>query len=73
MMGMHGQDAANNAVQQADLLLALGMRFDDRITGNLATYSPHSKKIHIDIDASELNKTVCVDVGINADLRTARC
>ncbi len=69
MMGMHGEAAANHAIQEADLLLAFGMRFDDRVTGKLATYSPNSKKIHIDIDASELNKNVRVDVAINADLR----
>jgi acetolactate synthase-1/2/3 large subunit len=69
MMGMHGEAAANQAIQQADLLIALGMRFDDRVTGNLRTYSPHSKKIHIDIDPSEINKNVRVDVGINGDLR----
>lgn len=70
MMGMHGEACANNAIQEADLLIACGMRFDDRVTGNLNTYSPHSKKIHIEIDASEINKNVKVDVGINADLRT---
>jgi len=69
MMGMHGEAAANQAIQEADLLLAFGMRFDDRVTGKLATYSPNSKKIHIDIDASELNKNVRVDVAINADLK----
>jgi acetolactate synthase-1/2/3 large subunit len=70
MMGMHGAAAVNQAIQGADLLLAFGMRFDDRVTGNLKTYSPHSRKIHIDIDASELNKNVRVDVGIAGDLRT---
>ena len=70
MMGMHGAAATNFAIQEADLLIALGMRFDDRVTGNLKTYSPHSKKIHIDIDASEINKNVRVDVGIEGDLRT---
>lgn len=70
MMGMHGEASANHAIQEADLLLAFGMRFDDRVTGNLKTYSPNSRKIHIDIDASELNKNVRVDVGINADLKT---
>lgn len=70
MMGMHGTGAANHAIQQADLLLAFGMRFDDRVTGNLKTYSPHSKKIHVDIDPSELNKNVRVDVGICGDLKT---
>jgi acetolactate synthase I/II/III large subunit len=70
MMGMHGGAAVNQAIQASDLLLAFGMRFDDRVTGNLKTYSPNSRKIHIDIDASELNKNVRVDVGIAGDLRT---
>jgi acetolactate synthase-1/2/3 large subunit len=70
MMGMHGHAACNLAIQDADLLIALGMRFDDRVTGNLKTYSPNSKKIHVDIDPSELNKSVKVDVGIAGDLRT---
>ncbi len=70
MMGMHGAAAVNQAIQGADLLLAFGMRFDDRVTGNLKTYSPNSQKIHIDIDASELNKNVHVDVGIAGDLKT---
>jgi acetolactate synthase I/II/III large subunit len=70
MMGMHGAAAVNQAIQGADLLLAFGMRFDDRVTGNLKTYSPNSRKIHVDIDASELNKNVTVDVGIAGDLRT---
>jgi acetolactate synthase-1/2/3 large subunit len=69
MMGMHGAAACNFAIQQADLLIALGMRFDDRVTGNLKTYSPNSKKIHIDIDPSEINKNVRVDVGIAGDLK----
>ena len=70
MMGMHGEAEANHAIQEADLLIACGMRFDDRVTGNIKTYSPNSKKIHIEIDASEINKNVRVDVGINADLAT---
>lgn len=70
MMGMHGEAAPNHAIQEADLLIACGMRFDDRVTGNLKTYSPHSKKIHIDIDGTEINKNVRVEVGINADLAT---
>lgn len=70
MMGMHGAAACNYAIQEADLLIALGMRFDDRVTGNLKTYSPNSKKIHIDIDPSEINKNVKVDVGIVGDLHT---
>ncbi len=70
MMGMHGTATSNHSIQQADLLIALGMRFDDRVTGNLATYSQHSRKIHVDIDPSEINKNVPVDVGIAGDLRT---
>ncbi len=70
MMGMHGEAACNHAIQEADLLIALGMRFDDRVTGNLKTYAQHSKKIHVDIDPSELNKNVNVDVGIAGDLKT---
>jgi len=69
MMGMHGVAASNLAIQEADLLIALGMRFDDRVTGNIKTYSPNSKKIHIDIDPSELNKNVLVDVGIAGDVK----
>lgn len=69
-MGMHGDAACNHAIQESDLLIALGMRFDDRVTGNLKTYSPNSKKIHIDIDPSELNKNVTVDVAIAGDLKT---
>ena len=69
MMGMHGESWVNNAIQQADLLLAFGMRFDDRVTGNLAHYAPNAKKIHIDIDPSEINKNVKVDVALIGDLR----
>jgi len=69
MMGMHGEAWVNNAIQQADLLLAFGMRFDDRVTGNLKTYALNAKKIHIEIDPSEINKNVKVDVGIVGDLR----
>lgn len=68
-MGMHGDACVNHAIQEADLLVALGMRFDDRVTGNLKTYSPHSKKIHVDIDPSELNKNVKADVAIAGDLK----
>jgi acetolactate synthase-1/2/3 large subunit len=70
MMGMHGNAASNHAIQEADLLIALGMRFDDRVTGNLKTYSLNSKKIHVDIDPSEIGKNVKADVGIVGDLRT---
>ncbi|NOT28207.1 MAG: biosynthetic-type acetolactate synthase large subunit [Acidobacteria bacterium] len=69
MMGMHGEAWVNHAIQEADLLLAFGMRFDDRVTGNLKTYAPTAKKIHIDVDASEINKNVAADVGIVGDLR----
>ncbi len=62
MMGMHGGAYVNSAIQDADLLLAFGMRFDDRVTGNLKTYAPHAKKIHIDIDPAEIGKNVPVDV-----------
>ena len=70
MMGMHGEAYVNNAIQEADLLLAFGMRFDDRVTGNLNTYARKSRKIHVDIDPSEIDKNVRVDVGIVGDLRT---
>jgi len=71
MMGMHGEAWVNNAIQEADLLIALGMRFDDRVTGNLKTYARNAKKIHVDIDRAELNKNVRVDVAIAKDLRAA--
>ncbi len=69
MMGMHGESWVNNAIQQSDLLLAFGMRFDDRVTGNLKTYAPSAKKIHVEIDASEVNKNVPVDLALIGDLR----
>ncbi len=69
MMGMHGEAWVNHAIQEADLLLAFGMRFDDRVTGNLKTYAQNAKKIHVDIDPSEINKNVRADVAIVADLR----
>ncbi len=69
MMGMHGEAWVNLAIQEADLLIACGMRFDDRVTGNLKTYAPNAKKIHIEIDPSEINKNVQVDVALVADLR----
>jgi acetolactate synthase-1/2/3 large subunit len=68
MMGMHGEAWVNEAIQQADLIIALGMRFDDRVTGNLKTYAPHAKKIHVEIDPSEVNKNVQVDVALIGDL-----
>ncbi|MPZ19648.1 MAG: biosynthetic-type acetolactate synthase large subunit [Luteitalea sp.] len=69
MMGMHGEAWVNTAIQEADLLLAFGMRFDDRVTGNLKTYAPHARKVHIEIDPAEINKNVKVDVGLVGDLR----
>jgi acetolactate synthase I/II/III large subunit len=69
MMGMHGEAWVNHAIQEADLLLAFGMRFDDRVTGNLKTYAQNAKKIHVDIDPSEMNKNVVADAAIVADLR----
>jgi acetolactate synthase I/II/III large subunit len=71
MMGMHGEAFVNSAIQRADLLLAFGMRFDDRVTGNLKTYAPHAKKIHVEIDPSEVGKNVKVDVALVSDLRAA--
>ena len=69
MMGMHGEAWVNKAIQEADLLLAFGMRFDDRVTGNLKTYASNAKKIHIEIDPAEINKNVHVDVPLIGDLR----
>jgi len=69
MMGMHGEAWVNQAIQDADLLIACGMRFDDRVTGNLKNYAPNAKKIHIDIDPTEFNKNVRVDVALAGDLR----
>ncbi len=69
MMGMHGEAWVNQAIQQSDLLIACGMRFDDRVTGALTSYAPNAKKIHIEIDPSEINKNVKVDVALIGDLR----
>jgi acetolactate synthase-1/2/3 large subunit len=68
MMGMHGEAWVNQAIQQSDLLIACGMRFDDRVTGSLATYAQHAKKIHIEIDPAEINKNVKVDIALIGDL-----
>ena len=68
MMGMHGEAWVNHAIQQSDLLIACGMRFDDRVTGSLSTYAPNAKKIHIEIDPAEINKNVKVDVALIGDL-----
>jgi acetolactate synthase I/II/III large subunit len=69
MMGMHGEAWVNHMIQEADLLLAFGMRFDDRVTGNLKTYAINARKIHIEIDPAEINKNVKVDVPLVGDLR----
>ena len=68
MMGMHGEAWVNQAIQQSDLLIACGMRFDDRVTGTIASYAPNAKKIHIEIDPAEINKNVKVDVALIGDL-----
>ncbi|MEO6774841.1 MAG: biosynthetic-type acetolactate synthase large subunit [Kofleriaceae bacterium] len=68
MMGMHGEAWVNHAIQEADLLIALGMRFDDRVTGRLATYAPSARKIHVEIDRSEVGKNVKVDVALLDDV-----
>jgi len=69
MMGMHGEAYANNAIQNSDLILAFGMRFDDRVTGTLKTYAPRARKIHIEIDPSEVHKNVFVDVPLVGDVK----
>lgn len=69
MLGMHGSLGPNKMTQQCDLLIAVGMRFDDRITGNLATYAKQAKKIHFDIDPSEIAKNVPVDVAVLGDCK----
>ena len=69
MMGMHGEAWVNHAIQEADLLIACGMRFDDRVTGTLSTYATKAKKIHIEVDPAEINKNVKVDVALVGDLR----
>jgi len=69
MMGMHGEAWVNTAIQEADLIIALGMRFDDRVTGNLKSYAPHAKKIHIELDPAEINKNVKVDLALLGDVR----
>jgi acetolactate synthase-1/2/3 large subunit len=69
MMGMHGEAWVNHAIQGADLLIAVGMRFDDRVTGDLRTYAKEARKIHIEIDRSEINKNVKVDAALVGDAR----
>jgi acetolactate synthase I/II/III large subunit len=71
MLGMHGSAYANYAVQECDCLIAVGARFDDRVTGNLASFAPHAKIIHIDIDPSSISKVVDVDVPVAGDAKTS--
>ncbi|GAX91492.1 acetolactate synthase large subunit [Effusibacillus lacus] len=71
MLGMHGTYAANMAVYHCDLLIACGVRFDDRVTGKLERFSPHSQKVHIDIDPAEIGKNVKIDYPIVADVKKA--
>jgi acetolactate synthase-1/2/3 large subunit len=70
MMGMHGQASANMAITNSDLIIAIGMRFDDRATGKIAAFASHAKVIHIDIDPAEIGKNVKVDVPIVGDVKT---
>jgi acetolactate synthase-1/2/3 large subunit len=69
MMGMHGEAWVNQAIQSADLLIALGMRFDDRVTGHLSSYARNADVIHVDIDPAEINKNVLADIGIAGDVK----
>jgi acetolactate synthase-1/2/3 large subunit len=69
MLGMHGTGYANHAVQNCDLLIAIGARFDDRVTGKIDEFAPHAKVIHIDIDPSAISKSVAVDVPIVGDVK----
>ncbi len=69
MLGMHGTYEANQSMHKCDLLICIGARFDDRITGKVSGFSPNSKKIHIDIDPSSFNKSVNVDVTVQGDLK----
>ena len=71
MLGMHGTVVANHAVDQADLLLAVGVRFDDRVTGKLETFATHSRIVHIDIDPAEISKNKQAHIPITADAKAA--
>src|SRR5438874_1720967 len=71
MLGMHGTVFANYAINEADLLLALGVRFDDRVTGKVSEFAKHGKIVHIDIDPSEINKNKAADLPIVGDIRLA--
>ena len=71
MLGMHGSYAANMAVAKSDLLIAVGARFDDRVTGRLDTFAPEARIVHIDLDPSSISKNVTVDIPIVADCTLA--
>ena len=70
-LGMHGNLAANEMTQQSDLIVAVGMRFSDRVTGDIKSYAPHARIIHIDIDPAELNKNIPVALAVHADAKEA--
>ena len=67
MLGMHGTYEANMSMHDSDLIINIGARFDDRVTGRLDAFSPNSKKIHVDIDPSSINKTIDVDISVIGD------
>ena len=69
MLGMHGMAYANMAVNAADVIIAIGMRFDDRVTGKISGFAPHARVVHIDIDPAEIGKNVHVDVPIVGDVK----
>ena len=69
MPGMHGTYAANNAINESDLLIAIGVRFDDRVTGKLETFAPRAQVIHIDIDPAEIGKNVAAHIPIVGDVK----
>ena len=69
MVGMHGSKAANHAIQECDLLIAIGVRFDDRVTGKLDEFAPHAKVIHLDVDAAEIDKLRRVELSMTDDLK----
>jgi acetolactate synthase-1/2/3 large subunit len=73
MPGMHGEVHVNRAIQQADLIIGLGLRFDDRVTGNLAGFARGAKVIHVDLDPSEIGKNVPVEIGLVGDVRAVLC
>jgi len=71
MLGMHGTKYANFAIQEADLIMAVGARFDDRVTGKISSFAPKAKIIHIDVDPAEIGKNVRVDIPVVGDAKNA--